>query len=358
MNQLTQRLGLAFPLFQAGMGGVAGPALASATAEAGAGGILGLYRSRPSVIGDLIAQTRMLTNRPFGVNLIPELMEENTLGAQIDAVLQESDASVFFNFFGLPDQGNAAKVRQAGRAMLIMVGSAAAMQSAEALGADAVILQGIEAGGHLLGTLPLDDLLVQALNLPCAVPLLAAGGIASGHHFYALHRLGVAGCLCGTLFAATQESRAHSQFKQRLVSAKVQDTVITDLFDIGWPGRRHRVLRNVLTEQGGRNRPASFIATVTEGGKRHLLSRYSAMVPVQQTEGRVDEMAMYCGESVCGVSHIPSVRERVQTFMGEFYGCDGDKKSPIAVRSGLGRALSDVPIRRVPGLTSPTGTLS
>lgn len=319
MNALTQRLGIDFPLLQAGMGGIAGPALAAATANAGAGGVLGLYRAAPQLIAELVMQTRQLTARPFGVNLIPELMAPQALAAQVGAALQASDRGVFLTFFGLPDREACAMVKAADRALLIMVGSITDMASALALGADAVILQGTEAGGHLLGDLRLDDLVDEALRRGCPVPLVAAGGIASGRRLRELHRRGIAGCLCGTLFVATQESRAHPRFKQRLVEAGAQDTVVTEVFDIGWPGRRHRVLRNTLTTPEGGTLRKEFIAHVVVDGRRHPLTRYSAMVPTLQTEGRIDEMAMYCGESVAGVTRIASARECVQTFIDEFH---------------------------------------
>lgn len=318
MNALAQRLGIDFPLIQAGMGGIAGPALAAATAEAGAAGVLALYRSPPALIGSLLLQTCRLTGRPFGVNLIPELVTREALHAQIDATLAASGAHVFFTFFGLPDPQSCTLLQQAGRAFLIMVGDVAALHAAAALGADAVILQGTEAGGHLLGAQRLDTLLAAALGSGCTVPLIAAGGIGNGHRWHELAALGVAGCLCGTLFTATAESLAHPHFKQRLVDAAPQDTVVTDRFDIGWPARRHRVLRNALTEASQPLKPPAFIATVAAAGRRHPLPRYSAMVPSVHTEGRIDEMALYCGESVAGVRDIPSVRQRVETFIGEF----------------------------------------
>lgn len=320
MNALTQRLGIEFPLFQAGMGGVAGAELAAATATAGAGGVLGLYRMPPAAIGELLARTRAHTTRPFGVNLIPELMDAHALEVQIDAVLHLSDPSVYFTFFGIPDREIFAKLRLSARALLIMVGDVGAMQTAQAMGADAVILQGTEAGGHLLGEQRLDDLVTAALGQQCSVPLIGAGGIGSGHRFRELNDRGIAGCLCGTLFAATKESNAHPRFKRRLVEAESHDTVITDLFDVGWPGRRHRVLRNALTGTAGQTLPRDFIAAVTAGGQRHPLPRYSAMVPLQQTEGCIDEMAMYCGESVDAVRSLPSARRRVRTFIQEFQG--------------------------------------
>ncbi|WP_088286366.1 nitronate monooxygenase family protein [Ideonella sp. A 288] len=320
MNALAQRLGIEFPLIQAGMGGIAGVELAVAVADAGAGGVLGLYRSAPTVITELIARARRLTTRPLGVNLIPELVGERALAGQIAAVLEASDPSLFFTFYGLPDAHAADTVKDAGRALMVMVGDIEAMTAAEALGADAVILQGIEAGGHLLGSQRLDSLVDEALALGGALPLVASGGIASGARFRALHERGISGCLCGTLFVATVQSMAHPLYKDKLVAAGPQDTVVTRVFDIGWPDRRHRVLRNKLTALGGKVLPNRFIACSTVNGTRHPLPRYSAMVPGRLTEGAIDEMAMYCGESVSGVDAVVDAGALVERFVEEFQG--------------------------------------
>ena len=148
MSDVTSLLGLDFPLIQAGMGGVAGPKLAAAVASAGAGGVLGIYRMRPEAIRDTIRRTRSLTEKPFGVNLIPELMSASELSGQVGAVLDASDASVFFTFYGLPDASVAAQLAHAGRSSLMMIGRSAEIERAQGLGAAAVILQGTEAEGR------------------------------------------------------------------------------------------------------------------------------------------------------------------------------------------------------------------
>lgn len=317
-NALTDLLGIDFPLLQAGMGGVAGPTLAAAVAEAGAGGVLALYRSSPRVIGAWMGETRALTQRPFGVNLIPELLSPEALLAQVQAVLAASDRRVFLNFFGMPSPAVARALRQAGRAWLVMVGSIQELREAQHLGADAVILQGTEAGGHLLGHLPLDELVDAAVHECSGLPLVAAGGIGDGAHFHDLQRRGMDGCLCGTLFVATAESRAHPLYKERLLDADADDTLITDLFDGGWPSRRHRVLGNRLTVPGAARLPRTFIAHADLAGRRHPLARYSACVPDVDTEGHVDEMALYAGRSVSKVVDVVTAQQRVSAFVRAF----------------------------------------
>lgn len=321
-DSLTRLLGIGFPLLQAGMGGIAGPALAAAVAEAGAGGMLGLYRLPAAAVAERIRATRELTTQPFGVNLIPELQTPVALAAQVDAALRASDERLFFSFYGLPDAATAHTVRSAGRRQLVMVGDVDAVRRAVDLGADAVVLQGIEAGGHLLGDKPLDTLLrdsLAAFPAGCPVPLVAAGGIGHGRRLRQLHDRGAAGGLCGTLFVGTTESEAHPLYKQRLLDASADDTVVTTLFDTGWAGRRHRVLRNALTESTGPLPSRQFIAKVPALGQLHPLPRYSAMVPTMHTTGRIDEMAMYCGRSVADLTELLPAGQRVARFIVEFH---------------------------------------
>ncbi len=318
MNDIASLLGLEFPLIQAGMGGVAGPNLAAAVASAGAGGVLGIYRMRSEAIRSTIQRTRSLTEKPFGVNLIPELMSASGLSAQVEAVLDASDPSVFFTFYGLPDAATAERLADAHRPFLTMIGSAAEIERSRVLGADACILQGTEAGGHLLGTQPLAELVAEARDMGCRMPFLVAGGIESGHTFRAFHEAGASGCLCGTLFVATDESEAHPLYKERLVQANSDETVVTDLFKVGWTGRSHRVLRNSLTAMQGRMLPARFIAEVTLLGKIHPIPRYGATVPNIHVRGNIEEMAMYCGTSVNGINAITSARSRVEVFIAQF----------------------------------------
>lgn len=317
MNRLAEILCIDFPLIQAGMGGVAGPALAAAVASAGAGGVVGLYRMTPTMIEAAGRETQRRTSRIFGVNLIPELVGPSRLAEQVDAVLHTADRRVFFTFYGMPESQSTKMLRAAGHPFIVMVGSAAEISLAEELGAAAVALQGVEAGGHLLSANPVAALVREAIDCGCRVPLLASGGIGSGHDFRRLRELGAIGCICGTLFVATEESRAHGRYKDAIIRARARDTVVTDVYDIGWPARPHRVLRNALTDLAPAKRQTQFIATLDVEGTRHPIARYSAMVPTEGTTGHIDEMVMYCGLSVEAVHDIVPARTCVERFIEE-----------------------------------------
>lgn len=317
-SRLCEAFDIEFPLIQAGMGGIAGVDLASAVSEAGALGVLGLFRMRPTPIRSLVLATSARTERAFGVNLIPELMTHGEIADQIEAVLQVARPNVFFVFYGMPDREASERLVRAGRKFLVKTGDVDSLSLAESLGATAIVLQGIEAGGHLLGEKPLAALVLEARDRGCHLPIVAAGGIGTGRDFRNLVDLGAEGCMCGTLFAATLESRAHLQYKTRLVEGHAGDTIITDAYRIGWPNRRHRVLRTSVTDQRGTPAPANFIATTGIEGRRHPIPRYSAFAPDEQTQGSIAEMAMYAGTSVDAVHEIISARDCIERFVAQY----------------------------------------
>ncbi|WP_322869574.1 NAD(P)H-dependent flavin oxidoreductase [Streptomyces goshikiensis] len=301
MTWLAARLGLALPLLQAGMGAVAGPGLCAAVSRAGAGGTLALYKEPPARAARLVREVVAATSRPFGVNVVPEVTGPAACLDQLRAVLPELPRGAFVTSFGLPDADAAQSVRAAGHPLVIQVGTLADAGTALERGADVLVLQGTEAGGHLLGRLPVGLLLADVrARYPHAV-LAVAGGIATGGDLADAVARGADGAMAGTLFVPAEESTAHPEFKRRVVEAVADDTLITSLFDIGWPHRPHRVLHNPLTAAGQRA-PATFIATTRVDGREHPVPRYSAAAPGNGTTGRIEEMAMYCGRSCTRVT--------------------------------------------------------
>jgi nitronate monooxygenase len=300
-------LGAQHPVMLAGMGGIAGPRLVAAVADAGGIGTLGLYKAPPTRIAALIREVRSMTSGVFGVNFVPEVLEDSTLGANLEAAIAASDPTVFISFFGLPPSGVANQVTGSGRQLVVQVGTAADARQAIDIGVDVLIVQGTEAGGHLLGTQPTAELLRDVRSLAPGVPVLAAGGISCAADFDRLVQDGPAdGVCCGTVFVATAESNAHGTYKDRIVQSAADDTVITEMFEVGWPGRRHRVV-NTAQVRDGKIAAASVIARTRIYGSESLIFRYSAAVPTSETVGAIDDMALYCGVS-CQSIHEPNAR--------------------------------------------------
>lgn len=308
---LAEVLGIDVSLLQSGMGGVAGPELACAVSNAGAAGCVGGYKLVGDALSAMLARLTAGTDRPVGVNLIPEVVGPEELDRQVAQVLDETPPHVHLSLFGMPGDAVFDRIASARRHLIVQVGTVSAGVHAAERGA-VVVAQGIEAGGHLLGESPRDDL-VSALRgqLPAAC-IVAAGGIGSPAQARRALAAGADGVLLGTAFVVTRESRAHAYFKQAVIAASEPDTVITDVYEIGWPGRRHRVLATTVT--GAPTQAKKFIGRTVVEGKPYLVPRFSAAVPTDATTGRIEEMAMYCGLSCGAVSGEVSAADIVAEF--------------------------------------------
>src|SRR5690606_19445450 len=208
---LCRLLGCRYPLLLAGMGGVARSELVAAVSSAGGYGFLGMVREAPALIAAEIAAVRARTGRPFGVNLIP---------AATDAALLEAELAVCFEqrvhslcFFRDVDAAGGARAKEAGRLVPYQVGPVGDAVAAAAAGADAIIAQGVEAGGHVRGTTASLVLLPQ-VAAAVSIPVVASGGFATGEGLVAALALGAQGIHCGTAFLATRESFAHDYHKE------------------------------------------------------------------------------------------------------------------------------------------------
>src|SRR4051812_19356229 len=196
-------LGCDVPIIQAGMGGVARSELVSAVAEAGAFGLLGMVRERPEFIAREIAAVRARTDRNFGVNLIPHGTDPILLDEELEACFSARVAALCFFWEVRPELIGRAK--KAGCRVMYQVGRLEEAVAAEAAGADVVICQGFEAGGHVHGTVTSLVLLPQVTRR-LSIPVVATGGFATGAGLVAALALGAQAIQCGTAFLATHES--------------------------------------------------------------------------------------------------------------------------------------------------------
>ena len=235
--------GIEIPIFQAGLGGVAGPDLAAAVSQAGGLGHLGCIRRSAADVRLWIRETRKKTERPFGVNLVPPGGGPDGFEAQLSVVLEERPKvlSLFWGDFSqvIP------RAKAAGIVTMVQVGSVAEARKTARDGADIVIAQGIEAGGHVRGKIGLMALLPAVIEAVRPVPVLAAGGIADAAAVDAVLHMGAAGAWVGTRFVATHESLAHDIYKQRLVAAGTDDTYHGHFYSYGWRlGTPYRAIRS------------------------------------------------------------------------------------------------------------------
>jgi nitronate monooxygenase len=215
------------PVVQAGMGSVARHELAAAVSESGG---LGTIAGVRAPIAAEIAAARRLTGRPIAVNLLLPFVRPGDAEAAADA-----DAIV--TFWGTPR-------RLAANTWIHQCGSVEEAKAAAAAGADVVIAQGVEAGGHVRGTTPMLELL-ERVRAAVKIPVLAAGGIIDADGVRAALDAGAAAAVAGTRFLLSDESHAHPDYKQRCLDA--DETILTELFGLGWPDAPHRVIPNGAT---------------------------------------------------------------------------------------------------------------
>ena len=218
-NRLTQLLHIEYPIIQAGMIWVSGWKLASAVSRAGGLGILGAGSMYPDVLRDHIRKCKAATDRPFGVNL-PLLYPD--IEKHIEIII-ENRVPVVITSAGSPKTWTSI-LKDKGIRVIHVVSSSAFAQKAVAAGCDAVVAEGYEAGGHNgreeTTTMVLIPQVVQAVS----IPVIAAGGIATGQQMLAALALGASGVQIGTRFLASEESSAHPDFKKKVIEAKEGDT--------------------------------------------------------------------------------------------------------------------------------------
>lgn len=235
---LTQLLGIEAPVIQGGMAWVAEYHLASAVSEAGGLGLIGAGGAPADFVREQIRKTRELTDKPFGVNIM--LMNPEADG--IAQVVCEEGVRVVTT-----GAGNPAKYmkqwKNAGIAVIPVVASTAMARLMERAGADAVVAEGMESGGHIgqLTTMALVPQVVDAVS----IPVIAAGGIGDGRGLAAARMLGAEGVQIGTRFLLAKETRIHENYKKKVLQAKDIDTVVTGLST----GHPVRSLRNSMTRE-------------------------------------------------------------------------------------------------------------
>jgi nitronate monooxygenase len=326
---LCDTLGIDVPILSAGMGSVAGPDLVAAVSEAGGFGVLGVSGASPEAVAERIGRTRALTRRPFGVNVIideagwaPSEEDRELVRAEVATAIDEQVAAVVL-FWGDPapyvDRAHAKGV-----VLLAQVGSIAEAEAAAAAGVDAVIAQGVEAGGHVRGTTSIWELLPAVVAAISPLPVLASGGIGDGAGVARALALGAQGVSLGTRFVASDESAAHPEYKRRIVESAAEDTVYTeDLYDISWPGAPTRTLRNRTFDEwdaAGRPRPGlrpgegTIVGTLRlPSGQSIEVPRYAgAGSPLVGFEGDLDYPAMWAGESTEVVGDVLPAAEIVR----------------------------------------------
>ena len=298
-TDITKLLGIQYPIIQGGMAWVAEHHLAAAVSEAGGLGLIGAANAPAEWVREQIRAAKNLTDRPFGVNI----MLMSPYADEVAQVVAEEHVRVVTTGAGSPEK-YMERWKQSGLRVIPVVASVALAKRMERCGADAVVAEGCESGGHVgeSTTMALVPQVVDAVQ----IPVIAAGGIADGRGIAAAFMLGAKAVQMGTRFIATEEAKVHENYKNQVLRAKDIDTRVTGRST----GHPVRALRNEMTkrylelEQEGA--PFEELEQLTLGGLRRAVM-----------EGDVRMGSMMAGQCAGLVKEILPCRVLVPQLMQE-----------------------------------------
>lgn len=307
---MTELVGCAVPVQLAGMGPVCTDELCAAVSNAGG---LGMITVAAIDVRDLQARfdhLSSLTDEPIGANFLIPAIDPECLA------LAARHVRVIDFFWGDPDPELVEIGHDGGALVSWQVGSAAEAVAAQHAGCDFVIVQGIEAGGHIRGRLGLLPLLAATLD-EVSIPVLAAGGIGNRRAVAAVLAAGAAGIRCGTRFAAAQESGSHPVYVDALVHARAEDSVRTSVFDVRCPlcPSTHGVLKSAI--EAAEAFSGDVVGEVSLRGQTMPIAKFQGVpTPIKPVTGRVDAMACYAGQSVGDIRSVQPAADIVTELVG------------------------------------------
>jgi NAD(P)H-dependent flavin oxidoreductase YrpB (nitropropane dioxygenase family) len=333
---LTELVGVRHPVVQTGMGWVAGPRLVAATAQAGGLGILASATMTFDELVSAIDETRARTDQPFGVNLRADAADASD---RVDLLIERGVRVASFAL--APKQEFIARLKAAGSVVIPSIGAAKHARKVADWGADAVIVQGGEGGGHTGGVAT--TLLLPSVLDAVDIPVIAAGGFFDGRGLAAALAYGAAGVAMGTRFLLTQESTVPEEVKRCYLEYGLDGTVVTTRVD----GMPHRVLRTELVEHLEKSsRAVGFYHAVRNAGRFQRMTKLrwrdmvreglatkhgkeqtwaqmvmAANTPMLLRAGLVDgdthAGVLASGQVVGMLADLPSVRELIEDIVAE-----------------------------------------
>jgi NAD(P)H-dependent flavin oxidoreductase YrpB (nitropropane dioxygenase family) len=307
-TRICDLLGIRHPIVLGGMGTATTAPLVAAVSNAGGFGTLGTSAFNAATLENEIASIRERTDKPFGINHLLFQIQEDMF-----AVTLRARPTVAAFAWARKDQNLREyfqRAHDAGAKIMYAAGEIPeALRAAEA-GADVLVAQGTEAGGHVgwMASLPLVPMMVKAV---APLPVLSAGGIADGRGLSAALALGADGVLLGTRFMATPEAPIHANYKQVIVKSDGHDTVLTEIPDLAtqrvWPGAMSRAQRNQFIERwSGR-----------EWALRQNASEIGKQVAAARAAGDINNASLSFGQDAGLIDSIKTVKEVVQDIVVE-----------------------------------------
>lgn len=313
MNNLAEHLGVRWPVFNAGMCFVAGPRLASAVTASGGMGFLGEGLSSPHWLAKNYKRAKALCEGgPIGVDFITPFFTRDHMD-----VVREIRPTVSVFFYGIPSHDVLEAYRTEGLEFWIVVNSSAEAEAAAQVGPSALVVQGWEAGGHNRSEKSTRTLLaeIRPLAEESGLHVIAAGGIHDSGTVKEALSNGASGVWCGTRFLASLEANAHDGYKRRVLEAGPESTVISRAFGPEWPDEPMRVFRNTAVrafEGEGSHPDVSKIGHTLHEGQWVPMPRYSCFLPVRETKGDLELMALTMGVASASIKTLKSARILVE----------------------------------------------
>ena len=306
-TEVTELLGIEYPIIQGGMAWVAEYHLAAGVSNAGGLGLIGAASAPAEWVREQIRSARKLTDRPFGVNI----MLMSPYADEVAKVIVEEGVKVVTTGAGSPEK-YMQMWKEAGVKVIPVVASTALARRMERCGADAVVAEGCEAGGHIgeNTTMVLVPQIVDAVK----IPVIAAGGIADGRGMAAAFMLGAKAVQLGTVFVTTEESQVHENYKKAIIKAKDIDSRVTGRTT----GHPVRALRNQMTkkylelEKSGAGFEALELLTL--GGLRKAV-----------VDGDVVNGSVMAGQSAAMVKEVMNCHDLIRKLVRETEECFGRK---------------------------------
>jgi NAD(P)H-dependent flavin oxidoreductase YrpB (nitropropane dioxygenase family) len=280
------------------MGGVSTPELAAAVSGAGGLGMLGAAAVPLAARLDVLDA---LGGGPYGVNFLGPFFDRGELDMAATRV------RLVEVFWLTPDPRLVERIHQQGALAGWQVGSVDEAKAAADAGSDIVVAQGVEAGGHVRGTVSLLPLLSAVLDaVGHEVVVVASGGIGSARSMAGALAAGADAVRVGSRFVASDESCAHADYKAALVAAGIGDTVLNEEFgrETGWPDAPNRVLRSALDAANAFDGSVVAQLRVSDTAEPMAIERFSTMPPTDDCEGSIAAMALYAGESVASIDRV------------------------------------------------------
>lgn len=298
-TEICKLFNIDYPILQGGMAWVATAELAAAVSNSGGLGIIGCGNSPTEVVREEIRKIKSLTDKPYGANI----MLLSPYAEEIAELLYEEGVPVITTGAGNPGK-YVEKWKSVGSKVVPVVPSVALAKRMEKSGADAIIVEGTEAGGHIgeLTTMALLPQVVDAVN----IPVIGAGGIADGRGFVAAMALGASGVQIGTRFVCSDECIAHPKYKELIISSKDRDAVVTGR-STGHPVRN---IKNKFTK--------ALLKMEEEGASVEELEAFGAgSLKRAAIDGDVEEGSVMAGQTAGFIKDIKPCREIIEDIMAE-----------------------------------------